>query len=138
MRGLVSGAALLSYTFFLMIRRPPRSTLFPYTTLFRSLRRLRPFGGGALLGSHDRDEGEDGRLLLRPLRHHAPRGEAPARDVEGRVATPARVRAEASGRGRRGVQALAGVGRRLHGPRPARVAARRAFEDAVEIGRAHV
>src|SRR4029434_647598 len=23
-------------TFFLMIRRPPRSTLFPYTTLFRS------------------------------------------------------------------------------------------------------
>src|SRR5687768_17776334 len=27
---------LLSYFFFLMIRRPPRSTLFPYTTLFRS------------------------------------------------------------------------------------------------------
>src|SRR3712207_8791951 len=26
--------------FFLMIRRPPRSTLFPYTTLFRSLRLL--------------------------------------------------------------------------------------------------
>src|SRR3712207_6889914 len=26
--------------FFLMIRRPPRSTLFPYTTLFRSLDRL--------------------------------------------------------------------------------------------------
>src|SRR3712207_9268467 len=26
----------LSYFFFLMIRRPPRSTLFPYTTLFRS------------------------------------------------------------------------------------------------------
>src|SRR3712207_7016663 len=25
-----------------MIRRPPRSTLFPYTTLFRSLRNLRP------------------------------------------------------------------------------------------------
>src|SRR3712207_7473317 len=25
--------------FFLMIRRPPRSTLFPYTTLFRSMRR---------------------------------------------------------------------------------------------------
>src|ERR1043166_8889659 len=24
-------------SFFLMIRRPPRSTLFPYTTLFRSL-----------------------------------------------------------------------------------------------------
>src|SRR5438477_11664039 len=27
--------------FFLMIRRPPRSTLFPYTTLFRSRRGLR-------------------------------------------------------------------------------------------------
>src|SRR6266436_9556137 len=26
----------LSFIFFLMIRRPPRSTLFPYTTLFRS------------------------------------------------------------------------------------------------------
>src|SRR5206468_12522407 len=27
---------ILSYFFFLLIRRPPRSTLFPYTTLFRS------------------------------------------------------------------------------------------------------
>src|SRR5258708_10641748 len=27
--------------FFLMIRRPPRSTLFPYTTLFRSQRKCR-------------------------------------------------------------------------------------------------
>src|SRR5690242_21154809 len=27
----------LVLVFFLMIRRPPRSTLFPYTTLFRSL-----------------------------------------------------------------------------------------------------
>src|SRR5260221_5114804 len=26
----------ISFFFFLMIRRPPRSTLFPYTTLFRS------------------------------------------------------------------------------------------------------
>src|SRR3712207_7471233 len=29
---------LLHSLFFLMIRRPPRSTLFPYTTLFRSIR----------------------------------------------------------------------------------------------------
>src|SRR3712207_8509421 len=35
--------------FFLMIRRPPRSTLFPYTTLFRSL------GGG--------ERGAPGRCL---------------------------------------------------------------------------
>src|SRR3712207_6897124 len=54
--------------FFLMIRRPPRSTLFPYTTLFRShgrdtrhvrgADRLRPqvsgsySGGGRALGRH--------------------------------------------------------------------------------------
>src|SRR6476469_10096352 len=29
--------SLIGTFFFLMIRRPPRSTLFPYTTLFRSL-----------------------------------------------------------------------------------------------------
>src|SRR2546428_13386687 len=34
------------FFFFLMIRRPPRSTLFPYTTLFRSLKQmLRDFIG---------------------------------------------------------------------------------------------
>src|SRR5215218_1642145 len=32
------------FFFFLMIRRPPRSTLFPYTTLFRSLGRGRSGG----------------------------------------------------------------------------------------------
>src|SRR2546426_9986916 len=36
----------LFFFFFLMIRRPPRSTLFPYTTLFRSLHRLVEFGRG--------------------------------------------------------------------------------------------
>src|SRR2546426_7573398 len=30
-----------------MIRRPPRSTLFPYTTLFRSLKSTFRFSGGA-------------------------------------------------------------------------------------------
>src|SRR2546426_4935075 len=38
--------------FFLMIRRPPRSTLFPYTTLFRSVLLGRDGGlapGGAVL-----------------------------------------------------------------------------------------
>src|SRR2546422_4032510 len=33
---------LTFFFFFLMIRRPPRSTLFPYTTLFRSLQLLQP------------------------------------------------------------------------------------------------
>src|SRR5256885_14924876 len=32
--------------FFLMIRRPPRSTLFPYTTLFRSVSRSVAQAGG--------------------------------------------------------------------------------------------
>src|SRR2546425_9351805 len=33
--------------FFLMIRRPPRSTLFPYTTLFRSIQIRRAMPGEA-------------------------------------------------------------------------------------------
>src|SRR2546430_4433295 len=51
------------YIFFLMIRRPPRSTLFPYTTLFRSRHPLAPsrpqrlearFLGGEPRGERDR------------------------------------------------------------------------------------
>src|SRR5262245_63773533 len=46
---------LTSYFFFLIIPRPPRSTLFPYTTLFRSARQL-----GAVLqcGGLRRRQGE--------------------------------------------------------------------------------
>ena len=40
--GVLSGGAMnYEHLFFLMIRRPPRSTLFPYTTLFRSLKVLK-------------------------------------------------------------------------------------------------
>src|SRR2546422_9775835 len=45
-----SSSNLFSF-FFLMIRRPPRSTLFPYTTLFRSAEIGRvgePLGGMAI------------------------------------------------------------------------------------------
>src|SRR2546422_6837682 len=42
------------FFFFLMIRRPPRSTLFPYTTLFRSAERELP-----------QDEGDAGALPAR-------------------------------------------------------------------------
>src|SRR2546430_4108292 len=49
----VAAARDVALVFFLMIRRPPRSTLFPYTTLFRSENRV---GGGA-----------DGRQLREPL-----------------------------------------------------------------------
>src|SRR3712207_8488429 len=49
--------------FFLMIRRPPRSTLFPYTTLFRSggervTAGPRDLGAGGLQGA-----AENGRFL---------------------------------------------------------------------------
>src|SRR6266571_7126378 len=48
--------------FFLMIRRPPRSTLFPYTTLFRSVEHIRDNGGDVseavrrAKDAHDRSE----------------------------------------------------------------------------------
>src|SRR5713226_9831499 len=52
------------FFFFLMIRRPPRSTLFPYTTLFRS-RRCHPAcsasAGEHRLG-HDRRDRKSTRL----------------------------------------------------------------------------
>src|SRR5205085_11068569 len=37
-----TGLLVLFFFFFLMILRPPRSTLFPYTTLFRSYHRIGP------------------------------------------------------------------------------------------------
>src|SRR2546422_8816563 len=42
-------SSVFLFFFFLMIRRPPRSTLFPYTTLFRSLPRARVARGTQLL-----------------------------------------------------------------------------------------
>src|SRR5687768_18397983 len=36
MYSIVRAVQFFFFLFFLMIRRPPRSTLFPYTTLFRS------------------------------------------------------------------------------------------------------
>src|SRR3712207_7973601 len=63
--------------FFLMIRRPPRSTLFPYTTLFRSAQRDVARDQLALVERHEvRREGrgdvraERGELLV-DLRHVA-------------------------------------------------------------------
>src|SRR3712207_7350646 len=65
-----------------MIRRPPRSTLFPYTTLFRSLRA----GGPARAAAHARADGRPGRpreAAREPRRReaHAARAE---RDVRRR------------------------------------------------------
>src|SRR3712207_8556249 len=52
---------LMCLIFFLMIRRPPRSTLFPYTTLFRS-------------GHHGLQDGrgvDDDRAALRVMHQQA-------------------------------------------------------------------
>src|SRR5690606_38522641 len=55
--------------FFLLIRRPPRSTLFPYTTLFRSIHRTRRH---RRLAGRSRPARQRGR---RPARRH--RGQRP-------------------------------------------------------------
>src|SRR5947199_3741258 len=47
--------------FFLMIRRPPRSTLFPYTTLFRSDIHGARFSAGDRAENHHADGGKSRR-----------------------------------------------------------------------------
>src|SRR3989442_9637286 len=47
------------FFFFLMIRRPPRSTLFPYTTLFRSLHESDDETAHADLCPHVKELGND-------------------------------------------------------------------------------
>src|SRR5690242_21066142 len=59
---------LVPIFFFLMIRRPPRSTLFPYTTLFRSLRRGSPGAGGRAAAARSRARGPGADRLLARLR----------------------------------------------------------------------
>src|SRR2546429_6145588 len=46
-----------------MIRRPPRSTLFPYTTLFRSVTGVRDMGSELDIVQSWRNEIEAGRLI---------------------------------------------------------------------------
>src|SRR3712207_7306283 len=46
-----------------MIRRPPRSTLFPYTTLFRSLGRQEAVGLGRIFQFADEAAGDVRRML---------------------------------------------------------------------------
>src|SRR2546422_10935380 len=69
-----------------MIRRPPRSTLFPYTTLFRSI-----FGGdrvdGALNGRRSlrrEDAWDERRTETEQLTH----GWAPAKERDGKLTRP--------------------------------------------------
>src|SRR3712207_9362934 len=73
-----------------MIRRPPRSTLFPYTTLFRSLPRARR--GLVEVGPVGREGEGHGRRQLRDGARGRALADAEAGDEEG----------DAHGRARRG------------------------------------
>src|SRR2546430_7435530 len=69
--------------FFLMIRRPPRSTLFPYTTLFRS-----PRPGRHCAPRHAVHEGDHAGAPVRPPRSASrARRAGPARDRGDRKST---------------------------------------------------
>src|SRR2546429_6350392 len=77
-----------SVFFFLMIRRPPRSTLFPYTTLFRSHRAdrtyLRP--GFRSRFEHDRSVRDAHPQEAGPGRHHHdPRSEEHTSELQSRL-----------------------------------------------------
>src|SRR3989338_7310018 len=50
-------------SFFLMIRRPPRSTLFPYTTLFRSRRSTPRSSASACTNNRARLHGNQENIL---------------------------------------------------------------------------
>src|SRR5215203_1116658 len=74
---------VVAVVFFLMIRRPPRSTLFPYTTLFRSGRccgadRLASQDGGACRVRLDAD------LSAATRRRGLPRSEEHTSELQSR------------------------------------------------------
>src|SRR5256885_7796750 len=88
-----------------MIRRPPRSTLFPYTTLFRSLGRgvprrgeLRPRGARRNSPRRKRRGAVDGDLP------HEPRSAAPGAAGAGGAARPAGAGARGGRRDREGTR----------------------------------
>src|SRR6266545_7813002 len=85
------------FFFFLMIRRPPRSTLFPYTTLFRSL---------AAPSVEGRRTGGRGRLPAQTRRRVDPAGAREAGSFQVDLS-------ERAHRARR-------IGARLRGPRDER------------------
>src|SRR2546422_8062654 len=77
--------------FFLMIRRPPRSTLFPYTTLFRSVRQLLVLNRHLALPGPFADEAHRDRRLVGPgdphrlVRGRGPRSEEHTSELQSRL-----------------------------------------------------
>src|SRR2546422_7009171 len=108
--------------FFLMIRRPPRSTLFPYTTLFRSPRAAAAERGASAAPGVARP-----RRLRSSGAVHGRAREATGRaggEPRGAAATALRTaagRAGASGAGRAPPAAPLGAGRQVEQPEPAGV-----------------
>src|SRR5256886_5603734 len=75
-----SAAPIAFLFFFLMIRRPPRSTLFPYTTLFRSF-----FGR---MGIKDTYQNDESQVLLKAkgeVLHPKTKQPVPAKYLDGAV-----------------------------------------------------
>src|SRR3712207_8765065 len=59
----------MMFFFFLMIRRPPRSTLFPYTTLFRSKRvqSCRPIEEESMAAQHRQEQQTEQAIKVRQV-----------------------------------------------------------------------
>src|SRR2546422_2963185 len=68
-----------------MIRRPPRSTLFPYTTLFRSPFDERRHRHEARDAEDDSEHGEEGAKLVRPNFFQADRSEEHTSELQSRL-----------------------------------------------------
>src|SRR5687768_18430630 len=81
------------FLFFLMIRRPPRSTLFPYTTLFRSVQHRvvcaaaddGGAGDGAAAGRVHPHVGGRAHLRQPPGSSEAPRSEEHTSELQSRL-----------------------------------------------------
>src|SRR2546422_4455152 len=80
-----SSASIPLFFFFLMIRRPPRSTLFPYTTLFRSHLPLRGGGPALLLGRDPARRPDADRLDVRLRAGLALRSEEHTSELQSRL-----------------------------------------------------
>src|SRR2546422_3035737 len=73
--------------FFLMIRRPPRSTLFPYTTLFRSQEQTEPLCAAACADAATaaRSLGHASLTAVVVSRAHAARSEEHTSELQSRL-----------------------------------------------------
>src|SRR2546422_6789465 len=83
-----------------MIRRPPRSTLFPYTTLFRSLVALPTMGHGSKIRAVRLDQQTVGRAGGETVGHR-PRSEEHTSELQSRLHLVCRLLLEKKKRARR-------------------------------------